>query len=235
MELTGQEPCDRNRANDGFILGEALLKVFPVCLPPWAVEGIRHGPSACWLHHDPLEALPPAQGAIHNGSLGSVLSFPSGEMQIHYIQPRRDCSKSEFGRDDVAGTMEWTASWILTGPAPVVDPFVRGGTRCWSFNRCRKSGAPVDGSAMTIPATQRLPLKHRARWRLPAFSGQACGGTLGSRCFCRQAFSAAPRTASSRARHLRGILTVYDTARGYRAAINSVLWAPPELVAACSP
>ena len=32
----------RNRADDDFILGEALLKVVPVCLPPWAVEGIRH-------------------------------------------------------------------------------------------------------------------------------------------------------------------------------------------------
>jgi hypothetical protein len=36
----------------------------------------------------PQEALPPAQGAIHNGSLVSVLSLPKGGMQIQYIQPR---------------------------------------------------------------------------------------------------------------------------------------------------
>ena len=30
----------------------------------------------------PLEGLPPAQGAIHNGSLVSVLSLPNGGMQI---------------------------------------------------------------------------------------------------------------------------------------------------------
>ena len=117
MELTGQEPCDRNRADDGFIEEEALLKVFPVCLPPWAVEGIRHGPSPCWLHHDPLEALPPAQGAIYNGSLVSVLSPPNGEMQIQYIQPRVGLLEVGVrpGDDLVAGPMEWTASWLLTG------------------------------------------------------------------------------------------------------------------------
>ncbi len=36
----------------------------------------------------PLQGLPPPQGAIHNGSLVSVLSLPNGGMQIQYVQPR---------------------------------------------------------------------------------------------------------------------------------------------------
>jgi hypothetical protein len=61
----------------------------------------------------PLEALPPAQGAIHNGSLVSVLSLPNGGMQIQYIQPRGGLARSRrsAGDDLVAEPMEWTASW----------------------------------------------------------------------------------------------------------------------------
>jgi hypothetical protein len=103
----------------------------------------------------PLEALPPAQGAIHNGSLVSVLSLPNGGMQIQYIQPRVGllevgvrpgtillqgrwsgpppglltgtafvftgiCPPTPYR---VEGSMAPDGSLVLTGPAPVVDPY----------------------------------------------------------------------------------------------------------------
>ena len=103
----------------------------------------------------PLEALPPAQGAIHNGSLVSVLSLPNGGMQIQYIQPRVGllevgvrpgtillqgrwsgpppglltgtafvftgiCPPTPYR---VEGSTAPDGSLVMTGPAPVVDPY----------------------------------------------------------------------------------------------------------------
>ena len=103
----------------------------------------------------PLEALPPAQGAIHNGSLVSVLSLPNGGMQIQYIQPRVGllevgvrpgtillqgrwsgpppglltgtafvftgvCPPTPYR---VEGSTTPDGSLVLTGLAPVVDPY----------------------------------------------------------------------------------------------------------------
>ncbi len=103
----------------------------------------------------PQEALPPAQGAIHNGSLVSVLSLPNGGMQIQYIQPRVGllevgvrpgmillqgrwsgpppglltgtafvftgiCPPTPYR---VEGSMTPDGSLVLTGLAPVVDPY----------------------------------------------------------------------------------------------------------------
>ena len=64
---------------------------------------------------------------------------------------------------------------------------------------------------MTIPAARKTSFETRAWWRLLLSQDRQAAAALGSRCFRRQAFSAAPRTASS-----LGV-----TAR----AINSVLWA----------
>ena len=60
----------------------------------------------------PLEGLPPAQGAIHNGSLVSVLSLPNGGMQnsIHTAANRIARSRSATRHGLVAGPMEWPAS-----------------------------------------------------------------------------------------------------------------------------
>jgi hypothetical protein len=103
----------------------------------------------------PQEASPPLQGAIHNGSLVSVLSLPNGGMQIQYIQPRVGlldvgvrpgtillqgrwsgpppglltgtafvftgiCPPTPYR---VEGSMVPDGSLVLTGPAPVVDPY----------------------------------------------------------------------------------------------------------------
>jgi hypothetical protein len=103
----------------------------------------------------PQEASPPLQGAIHNGSLVSVLSLPNGGMQIQYIQPRVGlldvgvrpgtillqgrwsgpppglltgtafvftgiCPPTPYR---VEGSMAPDGSLVLTGPAPVVDPY----------------------------------------------------------------------------------------------------------------
>ena len=103
----------------------------------------------------PPEALPPAQGAIHNGSLVSVHSLPNGGMQIQYIQPRVGllevgvrpgtillqgrwsgpppglltgtafvftgiCPPTPYR---VEGSTAPDGSLVLTGSAPVVDPY----------------------------------------------------------------------------------------------------------------
>jgi hypothetical protein len=109
-----------------------------------ALAGGAEGPA-------PLEGLPPAQGAIHNGSLVSVLALPNGGMQVQYIQPR--VGLLEVGVRP--GTILLQGRW--SGPPPGVltgTAFVFTGACPPTPYRVEGSTAP-DGS---LVLTGRAPL-----------------------------------------------------------------------------
>jgi hypothetical protein len=97
----------------------------------------------------PLEALPPAQGAIHNGSLVSVLSLPNGGMQIQYIQPRVGLLEVGVRPGTILLQGRWSGPppGLLTGTA-----FVFTGVCPPTPYRVEGSTAPDGSLVLTGPA-----------------------------------------------------------------------------------